>query len=143
MKIFLNRKKRREWKQSEILRIEKHKKEKDFSNKLAIKRILNSMKVQSKKLDVIITDYIKKARKAVIEGNESKKRITKAALKICVSRQRFMESLILDLELGLELNSTNEMIKQFMEGINIISSQMTVITSHEKLLQSQEKSQLQ
>ena len=94
-----------------------------------IKSVLNKMRFQSNKLDQFKKSYIDKAKQAILYGNKDNYELAKSGLKICLAKQRFIESMITHFELSLQLTDMNKVVSEFFEGLNIISSQMQKVTS--------------
>lgn len=108
---------------------EEAKKEKEIQTKISIRRTLNNMKSQSAKLDTFKKDYIEKARKAVLINNKQNYNLAKQALRLCLSKQRFLDSMISNFEIALQMNEMNKVINEFVGGMNLISEEMKGITS--------------
>ena len=108
---------------------EEKKKEAELATKLSIKKTLNRMKTQSCKLESFKKDYIDKARKAALINNKQTYNLAKQGLKLCLSKQRFLDSMIMNFEVALQMNEMNKVINEFINGISIISDELKGITS--------------
>ena len=104
-------------------------KEKELQARINIKRTLGMMKKQESKLDVFKNDYIEKARKAALVGNNQTYQLAKTGLKLCITKQRFLDTMISNFEIAMQINDMNKVIGEFMNSINILSDQMKNITS--------------
>lgn len=114
------------------------KREKEIQAKIRIRRTLNSMKSQSVKLETFKKDYIDKARKAALINNKPNYNHAKQGLKVCLSKQRFLDSMIGNFEIALQMNEMNKVINQFVTGMNTISDDMNGITSSIDISKAQE-----
>ncbi len=110
-------------------KIENEKREKELQARINVKRTLGMMKKQSGKLDTFKKDYITKARKAVLIGNTQTYKLAKSGLKLCLSKQKFLDTMIANFEISMQINDMNQVIGEFVKGMNIISDQMKNITS--------------
>ena len=112
--------------------------EKEIQAKIRIRKTLNSMKSQSVKLETFKKDYIDKARKAALINNKPNYNLAKQGLKLCLSKQRFLDSMIGNFEIALQMNEMNKVINQFVTGMNTISDDMKGITSSIDISKAQE-----
>ena len=117
---------------------EEAKREKEIQAKIRIRKSLNSMKNQSVKLEGFKKDYIEKARKAALINNKPNYNLAKQGLKLCISKQRFLDSMIGNFEIALQMNEMNKVINQFITGMNTISDDMKGITSSIDISKAQE-----
>lgn len=104
-------------------------KEKEISTKIRIKRTLNNMKLQSSKLDGFKKEYIEKARQAALINNRQTYNLAKQGLKLCLSKQRFLDSMVANFEIALQMNEMNKVINEFVSGMNLIADEMKGVTS--------------
>lgn len=105
------------------------KREREIQAKIHIRKTLNNMKSQSTKLDSFKKDYIEKARKAKLINNAQTYRLAKQGLKLCLSKQRFLDSMIANFEIALQMNEMNKVINEFVSGMNMIADEMKGVTS--------------
>lgn len=128
MSIFMTKRRKAKIakKQQEELEI---KQAKDMQAKMNIKRTLVGMKNQSRKLDQFKANYIKKAREAIKIGNPQTLKMAKSGLKMCLGKQKILDTMVINFEITMELNDMNKVINQFVDGVNTISSQMKEITT--------------
>ena len=103
-------------------------KDKAIEAKIAVKRALNSMKAQSTKYEKLKVEYIEKARKAALENNAESCKLAKHGLKICLSQQRVIDTMIANVEIALQMNETNSLIAEFVKSVNTISTELNCIT---------------
>ena len=103
-------------------------KDKAIEAKIAVKRALNSMKAQSAKYEKLKIEYIEKARKATLENNAESYKLAKHGLKICLSQQRVIDTMIANVEIALQMNETNSLIAEFVKSVNTISTELNCIT---------------
>jgi hypothetical protein len=111
--------------------------QREMQARVNIKRTLNEMKNQSKKLDQFKKNYIERAKQAAIVGNSTTYAMAKSGLKISLTKQKFLDSMIVNFEVAMEINDMNKVIGQFVDGINIISGQMKQITTSFDMSQAQ------
>ena len=104
-------------------------KEKEISTKIRIRKTLNDMKLQSSKLDGFKKDYIEKARQAALINNKQTYNLAKQGLKLCLSKQRFLDSMVANFEIALQMNEMNKVINGFVSGMNLIADEMKGVTS--------------
>ena len=129
MDLFGIKKRKKEKELLEAKAIEEAKKEKEIQIKVSIKRTLNKMKSQSSKLDEFKSEYIEKARKAILINNKQTYNLAKQGLRLCLSKQRFLDSMIGNFEIAFQMNEMNKVINEFINGMNLISQEMKGITS--------------
>ena len=102
--------------------------QKKFETRLKIKQTLNKMKGQSNKLDSFKKNYIDKAKQASLVGDQTAYNLAKTGLKICLSKQKFLNQMIINFELSLEIADMNKLVTEFFSGINDISQQIQTVT---------------
>lgn len=105
------------------------KKQAEMQARIHIKRTLNEMRNQSTKLNAFKKSYIEKARQATLVGNEQTYQLAKSGIKISLAKQKFLDSMLVNFEVAMEINDMNKVIGQFVEGIQILSKEMKKITS--------------
>lgn len=98
--------------------------QKNFELRMKIKQTLNKMKTQSNSLDNFKTSYIEKAKKASLQGDQTTYNLAKSGLKICLSKQRFLNQMITNFELSLEIADMNKVVTEFVAGVNNLGEQM-------------------
>ena len=103
--------------------------QKNFETRMRVKQTLAKMKNQCNKLEEFKMNYINKAKKASLEGDQATYNLAKSGLKICLSKQRFLNQMVAQFELSLEVSDMNKVVTEFMSGINAIGEQMQVVTS--------------
>lgn len=103
--------------------------QKNFETRMRIKQTLNRMKTQSNKLDEFKMNYIEKAKKASLEGDQKTYNLAKNGLKICLTKQKFLNQMVANCELSLELSDMNKVVTEFMSAINVLGEQMQTVTS--------------
>lgn len=108
---------------------EKARREKEIQTKIKIRKTLNNMKAQSSKLDDFKKDYIEKARKAVLINNKQNYNLAKQGLRLCLSKQRFLDSMISNFEIALQMNEMNKVINEFVSGMNEIAEDLKGVTT--------------
>lgn len=113
------------------------KKQAELQVKISIRKTLNNMKLQSLKLETFKQDYIEKARNAVLIGNNQTYNLAKSGLKLCLSKQKFLDSMVANFEIALQMNEMNKIINEFVGGMNTISNQMKGITSSIDIVKAQ------
>ena len=124
------KKRKEEKRRLEEERIQREREAKELQKiqiKSKIKKTLATMKRQASKLDVFKEDYIEKARKYLAAGDNNSYNLSKAGLKICISKQRFLESMISNFEISLQVNEMNEVIGDFLKGMNDIAADMKTV----------------
>lgn len=129
MSIFISKKKKMELKQIQLQKQVEERRQAELQAKMNIKRTLNGMKNQSQKLDTFKMNYINRAKQAALIGNKTTYEMAKSGLKIALTKQRFLESMIVNFEVAMELNDMNKIIGEFVDGINIITTQLKQITT--------------
>lgn len=102
--------------------------QKKFETRMKIKQTLNRMKGQSNKLEAFKKNYIEKAKQASLTGDPTSYNLAKTGLKICLSKQKFLNQMIVNFELSLEIADMNKLVTEFFAGINSISEQIETVT---------------
>ena len=116
---------------------EEARKEKEIETKIRIRKTLNNMKSQSSKLDSFKLDYIEKARKAAKINNSSTYNLAKQGLKLCLSKQKFLDSMVANFEIALQMNEMNKVINEFVNGMNVIAEDIKGVTSSIDIVKAQ------
>lgn len=129
MDIFGLKKKKAEKLAAEKLAAEEARREKEMQAKIRIKKTLNNMKSQSAKLDDFKKDYIDKARRAALINNKQTYSLAKQGIKLCLSKQRFLDSMIGNFEIALQMSEMNKVINEFVNGMNLIAEELKGVTS--------------
>ena len=127
-------KKKRELKKRKELELQR---QAELQARISIKKTLNEMRSQSKKLELFKKSYIEKARKAKSIGSDQTYQLAKSGLKISLSKQKFLDSMLVNFEIAMELNDMNRVIGQFVNGIKILSSEMKMLTTSFDMNQAQ------
>ena len=110
-------------------REEERKREEELQAKIKVRQTLSRMKIQSTKMETMKNNWIEQARKASLINNEKTYKLAKQSLRMCLSKQRFLESMICNFEIALQMNEMNKVVNEFISGMNTISNQMKEITS--------------
>ena len=118
MNIFSRRKEMKQEKQ----------RQKEAQIRVHIRQSLNKMKNQSNKLEEFKKSYIDNAKKAALTGNQETYKLSKTGLKICLAKQKCLDQMIANFELSLQVADMNKIVAEFFNGINLLSSQMDVVT---------------
>lgn len=108
---------------------ENAKREREFQARINVRKTLSAMKKQSQKLEQFKKDYIDKARKASLAGNNQTYQLAKSGLKLCLTKQRFLDTMVANFEISMQFNEMNKVIGDFIQGINTLSEQMAGTTS--------------
>jgi hypothetical protein len=111
---------------------------KEMKAKASVNRTLYDLKTQSKKLADFKSLYIEKAREALKVNNQEGYQLAKSGIKLSLTKQKFLDSMISNFEIAMQLNDMNEVIHSFVNGINIISGQLKKIVSSIDLIKAQE-----
>ena len=111
--------------------------QRNFESKMRIKQTLNQMRNQSTKLDTFKKSYIDKAKKACLEGDQSTYNLAKSGLKMCLSKQKYLNQMIAHFELSLEMSNMNNVVTEFMAGINELGKQLQIITGEVDMVKTQ------
>lgn len=125
-KFFENRELKKDLERQALIDAQR---EHEMQARIKVKRTLSSMKKQSEKLEAFKNEYIEKARQATLVGNKQTAHLAKAGLKLCLTKQKFLDSMIANFELSIQVGDMNKVIGEFVEGMNIISEQMKDVTS--------------
>ena len=129
--MFGFKSKEQKWREQEELRLRsiEAQREKEMQARISVKRTLASMKKQSTKLEAFKKEYIEKAREASLIGNQQTFQLSKAGLKLCLQKQKFLDSMIANFELSLQISDMNKVIGEFVDGMAIVSEQMKSVAS--------------
>jgi len=113
-------------------------KAREIQARINIKRTLGNMKKQLAKLDDFKKDYIAKAREASLVGNKQTYALAKNGLKLCLSKQKFLDCMIANFEISLQISDMNKIIGEFVNGMNEITEQMKSVTTTFDMSKAQE-----
>ncbi len=140
MSIFTSKKKKVRIRQEQLAREEammEEKRIKEQQARMNIKRTLINLRNQLKKLDHFKATCISRARQSLRSGNEESYKTAKVGLKICLAKQKMLESMLINFEINTELNDMNQVIQQFVGGINDITEQMKEVSTNLDLSKAQ------
>ena len=124
MKLFKTKKQ----KALEAERAAEAKRQKEFQDRLAAKATLRKMSKIIDSLDVYKTKYINCARKELALGNTSAYQMAKSSLKLCLTKQRVLESMVMTYEVALDTADMNRIVASFVTGIDALSKQINQVT---------------
>lgn len=110
-------------------RKEELRKQQEAQAKMQVKQTLNKMKLQSSKLEEFKRSYIDKAKNAALTNSKEMYDLAKSGLKICLTKQRFIDSMIANFELSLQITDMNKVVGEFVDGMNIIASQLGPVSN--------------
>ena len=125
-KFFENRRQKKENERQALL---DEQRAKEMQDRIKTKRTLSSMKKQLEKFEASKNEYIEKAREASIVGNKQTFNLAKSGIKMCLTKQRLLESMIANFELSTQVGDMNKSIQDFVGSMNIISEQMKEVAS--------------
>ncbi len=132
MKLFESRKKRqkreaqeRYLREQEIIALKEQQRKDEFDARMKTKRSLKEIKKYTEKLASYKDKYINKARDAALQNDEQNYNIAKTGLKVCMNKQKFLESLVMNFELMTEINDMNKVMGKFTQSINHIVNDIT------------------
>lgn len=100
-----------------------------FQAKASAKLTLSKMTKQIARLDGFKDKYIAMAIKSKKLGDDVNYQNARSGLKLCLGKQRVLSSMVSSFEIAMDTNDMNETIGSFIQGINDLSSQMSMITS--------------
>ena len=106
--------------------------------KTSAKLTLSKMNKQLAKLDAFRDKYLEKAVKAKKLGDAVNYQNARSGLKLCISKQRVLASMVSSLEIAMDTNDMNEIIGAFIEETNSLSKEMSAITSTVDFSKAQE-----
>ena len=124
MKLFKTKKQ----KALEAERAAEAQREREFQDRLAAKAALKKMSKAIDALDTYKTKYINCARKELALGNMSAYQMAKSSLKLCLTKQRFLESMVMTYEVALDTADMNRIVSSFVTGIDALSKQINRVT---------------
>ncbi len=129
MDLFGTKKKKQEALEAQRKAAEEAKRDAEIQRKISIRNTLNRMKTQSAKLEPFKKDYIEKAKHGLLINSKSTYNLAKQSLKICLSRQKYLDAMIANMEIALEMTEMNKIIGEFVNSMNLLSEDMGDITS--------------
>lgn len=118
-------------------RLEEQKRERELKGRINVKRTLSMIKKQSAKLETFKKEYINKARNAIQVGNKQTYQLAKSGLKICITKQGFLDTMIANFEISMQISDMNKVISEFVNGMNILSDQIQMITPNVDMTKAQ------
>lgn len=124
MKLFKTKKQ----KALEAERAAEAKRQKEFQDRLAAKATLRKMSKIIDSLDVYKTKYINCARKELALGNMSAYQMARSSLRLCLTKQKALESMVMTYEVALDTADMNRIVASFITGIDALSKQINQVT---------------
>ncbi len=104
------------------------KRQREFQDRLAAKATLRKMSKIIDSLDVYKTKYINCARKELALGNMSAYQMARSSLKLCLTKQSILESMVMTYEVALDTADMNRIVASFVTGIDALSKQINQVT---------------
>ncbi len=124
MKLFKTKKQ----KALEAQKAAEAQKEREFQERLAARATLKKMAKAVDSLDAYKTKYINCAKKELALGNKSAYEMAKSSLKLCLTKQKVLESMIMTIEVALDTADMNRIVSSFVTGIDSLSRQINQVT---------------
>jgi hypothetical protein len=104
-------------------------KQKEFEDRIRAKSTLNKMHKEIDSLSTYKVKYLEKARQALTVGNKEAYSMARSSLKLCLSKQRVLETMITNFEAAIDATEMNQIVSSFVDGINVLSGQLQNVTS--------------
>lgn len=139
--MFTSKKKKEQMMQAQILQEKQsaeNRRVREIEARMNINRILTNMKKQLATLETLKQEYIKKARKEALSGNQQSYQLAKNCLKLCLSKQRFLDGMISHFEFSLQVSDMNKVIDEFVVGMSAVADQMKTISSTVDMAKAQQ-----
>jgi hypothetical protein len=105
-------------------REENEKRQKEIRARMSIDKNLHSMQSQSAKLGEMKKDYINKARNATLTGNAQTLQLARSGLKLCLSKQKFLDSMITNMQIALQTADMNKIVGEFIKSVALVSDEI-------------------
>ncbi len=106
----------------------KSKKEKELEKKMVVKKAISTMNKQINDLEGKKKYYIEAAKKAKKLGLQAQANLAITGLKQTMVQQKRAQQMLLNFEIASQMKDVAEMTHGFLEGLSVLSKEMTRLT---------------
>lgn len=127
MDLFGRKKRRLKKEKARQLALEKQaeeKRQKEIEAKIKINKTLCTMKSQLKKVEKLKANGIKKAREAKSTNNEYLYNLQKQTIKMCLSKEKYLNSMIGNFEIAIQMNEMRNIISDFVDSMGNVAGDL-------------------
>lgn len=117
----------------------KSKEEKAIEQRILIKRTISMMNKHINQLESQKQKYIEAAKKAKLQGSTAQYNLAVSGLKTALAQQKKAEEMILNFELTSQLRDLTKMTSEFLDGMRVISQEMSAITKNTDFVKVQKE----
>ena len=115
----------------------KTKQQKELEKKMVIKRTLTTMKQQINELEKQKAVYIAAAKRAKAQGLSAQYQLAVTGLKMTMKQQKKAQEMLLNFELSTQIKDMTAMTKAFLNGMSILSKEMSRLTDSKEFAKIQ------
>ena len=113
----------------------KSKEQKELDKKLALKKTMNAMNKQIKKLDEQKEMFIAQGKEALQKGLQQQVNLALSGLRMTLSQKKKVETMLLNLKITSQMKDVMMMTKEFLKSMTDISKEMNKLTSEKEFNQ--------
>lgn len=115
----------------------KTKQQKELEKKMVIKRTLTTMKQHINELEKQKAVYIAAAKRAKAQGLSAQYQLAVTGLKMTMKQQKKAQEMLLNFELSTQIKDMTAMTKAFLNGMSILSKEMSRLTDSKEFAKIQ------
>lgn len=115
----------------------KTKQQKELEKKMVIKRTLTTMKQHISALEKQKAVYIAAAKRAKAQGLSAQYQLAVTGLKMTMKQQKKAQEMLLNFELSTQIKDMTAMTKAFLNGMSILSKEMSRLTDSKEFAKIQ------
>lgn len=113
----------------------KSKEQKELEKKMALKKTMNAMTKQIKKLDEQKDMFIKQGKEAIKKGLQQQVNLALSGLRMTLSQKKKVESMLLNLKITSQMKDVMAMTSEFLKAMTDVSKEMNKLTSEKEFNQ--------
>jgi ERCC4-related helicase len=106
----------------------KSKADKDLEKRMALKKTLNAMEKQIKKLEEQKIHFIEQGKRAHQKGLKQQLNLAISGLKMTLSQQKKVEAMLLNLQITSQIKDVTSMTTEFLGQMGTVSKEMIKLT---------------
>ncbi len=110
----------------------KSKQQKDFEKKMALKKTMNEMNKQIRKLDQQKEMFIVQGKEALAKGLNQQVSLAVSGLRMTLSQKKKVESMLLNLKITSQMKDVMMMTSEFLGAMTDVSKEMNKLTSEKQ-----------
>jgi hypothetical protein len=113
----------------------KSKQQKELEKKMALKKTMNEMNKQIKKLDSQKEMFIQQGKEALKKGLHQQVNLAVSGLRMTLSQKKKVESMLLNLKITSQMKDVMMMTTEFLGAMTDVSKEMNKLTNEKQFME--------